>query len=176
MTQKSDDMHRSESKIKLLLTKGTQNLRKLFTRKNHTQFLIALTLLVFLATATLAVQIFRQDITSSGTIKVIGVSLFWDKACTNKVTSVTWGTTSPGTSVSRYLYVLNDGTASGTLSMIYGNWTPATAATYITLTWNCTNYALARNAITCAKLTLTVQPNITGVKDFNFKILVQATG
>jgi len=154
----------------------TRALKRIIVDKKRTRFIVGLILLSFLATATLAVQTFRQDIASSGMIKVIGVSLYWDKACTNKVTSVTWGTTTPGTSVNKYLYVLNDGTASGTLSMTYGNWTPAAAGTYITLAWNCSSYVLARNGITCAKLTLTVKSTITGVKDFNFMILIQATG
>jgi hypothetical protein len=174
MTQESDnDKQRS---VKIVFAEWTQDLKRLIVDKKHARFIVALTLLGFLATATLAVQTFRQDISSSGSIKVIGASLFWDKACTNKVTSVTWGTMSPGTSVNKYVYVLNDGTASGTLSMGYGNWTPAAAASYITLAWNCSNYVLARNGIVCTKLTLTVQPSITGVKDFNFMILIQAIG
>jgi hypothetical protein len=174
MAQESDN--HKESNIKLILAEWIQDLKRLIVDKKHMRFTVALTLLTFLATATLAAQTFRQDIANSGTIRVIGVSLFWDKACTNKVTSVTWGTINPGTSVSQYVYVLNIGTASGTLSMGYGNWTPAVAASYITFAWNCSNYVLARSGIVCAKLTLTVQPSITGVKDFGFMIVIQATG
>jgi hypothetical protein len=174
MAQESDN--HKESNIKLVLAEWIQDLKRLIVDKKRMRFTVALTLLTFLATATLAAQIFRRDIASSGTIKVIGVGLFWDKACTSKVTSVTWGTITPGTSVSQYVYVLNDGTASGTLSMGYGNWTPASAASYITFAWNCSNYVLARSGIVCAKLTLTVQPSITGVKDFSFMIVIQTTG
>ncbi len=177
MAQESDNHEESaRANIKLVLAEWIQDLKRLIVDKKRMRFVVALTLLTFLATATLAAQTFRQDVSSSGSIKVIGVSLFWDRACTSKVTAVTWGAISPGTSVSQYVYVLNDGTASGTLSMGYGNWTPAAAASYITLAWNCSNYVLARNGIVCAKLTLTVQPSITGVNDFNFMILIQATG
>jgi len=60
--------------------------------------------------------------------------------------------------------------------MSYGNWTPATASSYFVLTWNCSNYVLSPKAVVCANLTLAVQQNITGVTDFDFMILVQATG
>jgi hypothetical protein len=59
--------------------------------------------------------------------------------------------------------------------MSYGNFTPAVAASYLTLAWNCSGYILPPNAVTCAKLTLTVQPNIVNVTDFSFDILVQAS-
>jgi hypothetical protein len=175
MTKKTDDMRRSQNKIKLLLMKWTQNLRKLLVKRNHAQIFVALVFLVFLAAATLAAQNFHQEIVSSGTIRVIGVSLFWDQARSDKVKSVDWGTLSPGTTIDRCAYVFNNGTANVKLAMSYGNWTPAVAGSYLTLAWNCSNYVLAPSAVVCAKLTLTIQPNITGVTNFNFIIHIKST-
>ena len=102
--------------------------------------------------------------------------MFWDKACMSSVTSVTWGLVAPGTSTSKNVYVRNDGTATEKLSMTYGNWTPTTAAKYLVLTWNCSNYALRRGEVVCSKLTLTAQSNTVGITDFNLVILIQVAG
>lgn len=135
---------------------------------------IPLILLCLLAGMTLAAT-FNSSIKSYGTLKFVGVSVYWDNACTNQVTSIPWGTITPGAQVDNTLYVKNVGNAAGTLSMNYGNFTPTVAASYLALTWNCSSYVLPSNSVTCAKLILTVQPNITGVTDFSFDILVEAT-
>lgn len=162
--------------MKQTLKQSTQTLKSVITDRKHIRVHVLLTFLIILTGVAVAQQTIQQNVSSSGTIKVIGASIFWDTNCTNKVTSITWGTITPGTSIRKNVYVRNDGTATGTLSMTYGNWTPTTAPSYLTLAWNCTNYALARNALVCAELTLTVQSNITGITDFNFIIFIQAAG
>jgi len=175
MSEKFDNKH-AERKMKPILIDWLLNLKKLTAYKKRAGLVIPLALLFVLASVSLAQQTFQQEVASSGTIKTIGVTLFWDNACTNKVTSVSWGTITPGGSVDKYVYVRNDGTTTATLSMSYSSWVPATAASYMIFRWNCSNHALLRNAITCAKLTLTVQPNTTGVADFSFMIFIQAAG
>lgn len=160
--------------MKQTLKQLTQALKSFITDRKQIRFYVLLTFLIILTRVAIAQQTSQQSVSSSGTIKVIGASIFWDTNCSNKVTSITWGTITPGTSIRKDVYVRNDGTATGTLSMNYGNWTPTTAASYLTLAWNCTNYALARSALVCAELTLTVQSNITGITDFNFIIFIQA--
>lgn len=162
--------------VKKILAERIQALKKLSIKEMNARLLISLVLLSILAGVTIAQLTSQQGVASSGTIKLIGVSLFWDKACTSKVTSVTWGLITPGTTTNKYVYVKNDGTATGTLSMSYGNWTPAAAASYFTLAWNCSSYAISRNAVVCAKLTLTAQATIAGVTDFNFIIVIQTAG
>jgi hypothetical protein len=175
MNQESGD-EQGDKSIGQALTEWMRRFKRLVVNEKRARFIIPLALLCVLAGVTLAQQTFQAQIANYGTIKVIGVSMFWDNACTSKVTSITWGTIFPGSSTQNYVYVRNDGTATETLSLSYGNWTPATASSYLVLTWNCSNYALSPNAVICANLTLTVQPNITGVTDFSFMILVQATG
>jgi len=135
---------------------------------------IPLILLCLIVGLTLA-QTFQRSINSYGTLKFIGVNVYWNNACTSEVTSIPWGNVTPGASFDNVVYVKNVGTTAETLSMSYGNFTPTVAASYLTLTWNCSGYVLATNAVTCAKITLAVQPNATGLTDFSFGILVQAS-
>jgi hypothetical protein len=175
MNQESKKIHHDKS-IKRVLVERLQGLKKLGVQGRDARFLALLVLLSMLLGVAIAQLTSQQGIASSGTIKLIGVSLFWDKACTSKVTSITWGLITPGTTTNKYVYVRNDGTGTGTLSMSYGNWTPTAAVSYFKLEWNCSSYGLIRNALVCAKLALTTQLNVTGVKDFNFVILLQAAG
>jgi hypothetical protein len=134
-------------------------------------FLILFCLLAGMALA----QTFSSSIRSYGTLKFVGVSVYWDKACTDQVTSIPWGSITPGAQIYNLFYVKNVGNTAGKLSMSCGNFTPTVAASYLALTWNCSGYVLPSNSVTCAKLTLTVQSDITGVTDFGFDILVQAS-
>jgi hypothetical protein len=175
MTQKPDNEQR-EKNIVETLAEWMQHFKRLLASEKHARLIIPLTLLCILAGVAIAQQTIQLQFANYGTIRVIGVSAFWDKACTNQVTSIAWGEIIAGTSIQKHIYIRNDGTATETFSMSSGNWTPPTASSYLTLTWNCSDYALSPKAVTCANLTLVVQPNITGVTNFDFTILIQATG
>jgi hypothetical protein len=175
MDQKSDAARRGKSPARAL-EEWMRSIKRLVVNVRCARFVIALAFLCVLVSVSLGQVIFQTNIANYGTLRVIGVSVFWDETCTNRVTSIDWGAIFPGSSIQKYFYVRSDGTATETLLMSYGNWTPAAASSYFVLTWNCSNYALSAKAVVCANLALAVQPNITGVTDFDFMILVQATG
>jgi hypothetical protein len=112
---------------------------------------------------------------SNGTINAIGVGVYSDPGCTTILSSVSWGTLNPGDTPARTIYVLNNGTIPVTLTMTYGNWSPASAQSYITLTWNKDNTILASGLNATAVLTLNVSSAITGVTNFNFNINITGT-
>jgi hypothetical protein len=175
MDQESDAARRGKSPGRAL-EEWMRSIKRLVVNVRCARFVIALAFLCVLVSVSLGQVIFQTNIANYGTLRVIGVSVFWDEACTNRVTSIDWGAIFPGSSIQKYFYVRSDGTATETLLMSYGNWTPAAASSYFVLTWNCSNYVLSAKAVVCANLALAVQPNITGVTDFDFMILVQATG
>jgi hypothetical protein len=118
----------------------------------------------------------NQSFQNSGSVlKTIGVSVFSDKGCTTRISSIDWLTLSPGSSASKTIYVKNNGTAAEVLSMTTGQWNPAAASTYIKLNWNCTSYVLAHGSVVAAVLTLNVLPNIVNVTTFNFQITITGT-
>jgi hypothetical protein len=142
----------------------------------HAVFVGTLMLLcVFVAALAAQTMTFQRNLSNSATVTVIGLGVYWDSACTSSVTSIAWGSIAPGTSADEYVYIRNEGTGTVTISMTYGNFTPAAAAPYMTLTWNCSGYSLARSAVAGAKFTLTVASGATGITDFGFSIVLQAT-
>jgi hypothetical protein len=160
---------------KTLLVRSLQSLRRFTYDGKWGRLFVLLTLLSILVGLAVSQTTVKQNLSSSGAISVIGVEVYSNAACTNKVTSIAWGTLVPGTSVSKTIYVRNPGTTVETLSMTYGNWTPTTAASFFSLSWNCTNHSIASGGVVGAKLTLTVQSTITGVTDFGYSITIQGT-
>jgi hypothetical protein len=167
---------RAIESIRALLIEPLQWLKRFMGYGKWAKLFVLLALGCILISLAVAQTTVRQNVSSYGTISVVGVGVYSDAACTTKFTSIAWGTIIPGSSVSKSIYVKNLGSAVGTLSLSYGNCTPSTAATFFSLSWNCTNYALARGAVVGAKLTLAVKSSITGVTDFSFSISIQASG
>jgi archaellum component FlaG (FlaF/FlaG flagellin family) len=114
-------------------------------------------------------------ITSSGVITSAGINVYKESQCLNNVTSINWGTLSPGGSTSVTVYVKNTGSVNLTLSMRTDSWTPAAASTYLTLTWNYAGGQLKPNDILAVTFTLTVSGSITGISSYSFNIYITGT-
>lgn len=139
-------------------------------------FLAFLAVAILLSLTTLGLLTMSQTITSSGTITSINVAVFSDSACTTPVNTVSWGLISPGTSVSRTVYVKNTGNNPLTLNMHSESWGPSGANNSISLTWNKENAQLNADQSTAADLTLTVSPSISGILNFSVNIIICGSG
>jgi len=113
---------------------------------------------------------------NTGSIKAIGVSVYWDLACTNEVSSLDWSALEPGSAENKTIYIKNTGNAVETLSLDTENWNPANASTYITLTWNYDGLPIDPNGIVEVTMTLTISLSITGITSFSFDILIISSG
>ena len=141
-------------------------------------------LLVFLV-GTLAIGMFgntlslvqtSRTIPNSGSLKGIGVGVYWDSACTNRTSSISWGALEPGSNKTVTVYVKNEGNSAATLSKFTQNWNPSTASDPMTLNWNYAGQTLSVNQVLQIKLTLTISPTISGIATFGFDVLITATG
>jgi hypothetical protein len=139
---------------------------------------VALTIvgLVLTLTAYGAVTV-STTLSSSGSITTsANIGLYSDSACTTSLTTIDWGTTSPGSSITRTVYVKNTGTGvSLTLGMTTGNWSPSGANGPITLTWNREGTVLTPGQSVAAVLTLSVSSGITGITSFSVQILISGS-
>jgi archaellum component FlaG (FlaF/FlaG flagellin family) len=131
----------------------------------------ALILTVF-TTGLLSVN---QSISSSGTVTAVNVGVYSDSACIQNLTSIDWGTLSPGDSVTRTIYVKNTGNAPIAITMTKINWNPSTANGPITITWNTENWSLGAGNSTAATLTLSISSSISGITDFSVDIVITGT-
>ena len=117
-----------------------------------------------------------KTVPNSGSVKGIGVGVYWDSACTNKTSSISWGILDPGSNKTVNVYVRNEGNAIVTLSKTTQNWNPSNASSYLSLTWNYANQTLSVNQVLQVNLTLAVSSNVTGINNFAFDITIVAVG
>lgn len=87
------------------------------------------------------------------------------------LTSLAWGTLTPGESAHQDVYVGNNNhSATYNLSMSTSNWDPPQASTYMGFSWNCTGQTVNPQSSVCARFALEVYPDCTGVDHFSFTI------
>ena len=126
--------------------------------------------------STLSLVQTSRTVSSAGSVKGIGVGIYWDYACTNRTSSINWGLLDPGSEKIVTVYVRNEGNALATLSKATQNWNPSTASSYMTLNWNYAGQTLSVNQVLQIRLTLVISQAISGITSFSFDITVTATG
>ena len=131
---------------------------------------------LFVALLVSGALISTKTIPSSGIVATANLGAYSDSACTQSLTSISWGTVSPGSSVVRTVYVKNVGTTQVTLSMTKANWNPANANGPITLTWNQEGAVLAASQVATATLTLSASSTISGITTFSMDVVITGTG
>jgi hypothetical protein len=136
--------------------------------------IVAIGLISTLSTAGLLSV--SQTVPSSGTVTAINVGVFSDSSCTITLTSIDWGTISPGSSVTRTIYVKNTGNAQITLSMTKTDWNPTSANGPVTLGWNREGTTLNAGQYAAAILTLSVSSSISGITAFSVNIVITGSG
>jgi hypothetical protein len=125
---------------------------------------------------TLSLVQTSRTISNSGSVKGIGVGVYWDSACTNRTSSISWGVLEPSSNKTVTVYVKNEGNSVATLSKATQNWNPSTASGSMTLNWNYAGQTLSANQVLQIKLTLTISPTVSGIANFSFDITIIATG
>ena len=65
-----------------------------------------------------AAAVRSRTISNAGSVKAIGVGVYWDQACTSTVSSIDWGIMEPSGNVNKTVYIRNEGNALA-LSLIH---------------------------------------------------------
>ena len=141
--------------------------------------LVVITCLVGMALGsalTLALTQHSQSIPTSGMVIGIGVGVYSDSACTQNLTSISWGTVRPGESVNRTVYVKNTGNAPIILSMAVSGWNPPAANGQITVSWDKEGSSLGAGQSAAATIVLSVSSSISGVTDFSVNVVITGAG
>ena len=115
-----------------------------------------------------------HTISSSGSIATsAGLGVYYDYACTNPITSVNWGSLSPGSTAYQTVYVKNTGSGvSLVLDLDTSSWAPSGADGYLTVNWDKTGVTLSPGQSVQASISLYVAPSITGISSFSVQILI----
>ena len=136
-------------------------------------FAVAGLLVTFVASAAL---IASRTVHTSAILTTANLGVYSDITCTQSLSSVDWGTLSPGASAIRTVYVKNTGNAQVTLSLWATNWNPAMANGPVAVSWNRQGVKLAAGQVLAATLMLSVSPGAGGFTSFSLDAVIVGTG
>jgi len=111
-----------------------------------------------------------------GTIKSIGVNVYWDQQCTNVTDSLNFGEMEPDSSKNFTLHLRNEGNIPLTLSMTSENWNPSNSTSYMLLTWNREGEQVSPDEVLEFVVALSVFQNVTGINSFSLDIVIVGIG
>lgn len=116
------------------------------------------------------------SLSNVGTVKAIGVRVYWDSSCGDPVGSIDWGLVEPGTTKNVTVYIRNEGSAPVTLSRATDNWNPSDAQNYMSLAWDYGGQVISVDGGVQVTLSLSVSEAIEGITTFSFDIVIIGSG
>jgi hypothetical protein len=149
---------------------------KEFVVAGATLTLVAYVLALSLVGQVLSAVQTSRTVSNAGTVKTVGVGVYWDAACTNVLSSVDWGVLEPGASENVSCYIRNEGSSVSTLSMYTSNWSPSNASGYLSLSWDYGGQSIDVDEVVRVTFTLSVDAGIEGITSFSFDITIVGSG
>jgi len=110
-------------------------------------------------------------IENSGSVKSVGVGVYWDSNCTDRVSSIDWGTVEPGSTRNVTVYVRNEGNVPVSLQLNTSNWSPVNASSFVGLSWEYGGESVGPMDVVEVVLVLSVAYKLD-VSEFSFDILI----
>jgi hypothetical protein len=117
----------------------------------------------------------KVTLPNMGTVKAMGVGVYWDISCNNQVTSIDWGVVQPGATKDVTVYIRNEGNTPAILSLATENWNPSLAASYMSVSWDYSGQIIEVGAAFQVKLSLSVSDGIDGITNFSFDVVITGT-
>jgi hypothetical protein len=103
------------------------------------------------------------------------VGVFWDRNCTQGVSSIDWGTLAPGMTKTVSVYVQSKSNETCILILIPTGWNPPVAANYLELSQDYENKKIQPSEVVKVTLSLAVSASVAGVTNFSFNVIVEGS-
>ncbi|MBA7483236.1 hypothetical protein ES707_18747 [subsurface metagenome] len=139
---------------------------------------LGIVLVAVLASATVAAaaMFFALRVHGTGRIKTVGLEAYADAGATQPVSEIDWGDISPGGTAVATLYLKSTSSVPVTLSLVLENWIPSAAADYMALEWDYDGSELQPGEVRAVIFPLRVSGSITGITNFEFDLVITASG
>jgi hypothetical protein len=111
-----------------------------------------------------------------GTLKVVGVGVYWDHNCSSPLYSFDWGNVEPNSLKNITIFIRNEGNEPSRLFLATDNWNPSNASDFIKLSWDYNELLLYPDQTTQVVLTLSIASVTEGITDFTFDIIIGVNG
>jgi hypothetical protein len=117
-----------------------------------------------------------NDLPTNGAVDGdVGIETYWDSKCTQRVSSIDWGSLEPGANKTVTMFIKNKGKTQLTLSYYASNWNPSEIADYLALTWDYTGQSIGFKEIIQVVFALYVSENAETIENFSFDIDIIGT-
>jgi hypothetical protein len=100
------------------------------------------------------------------------VEVYWDRNCTQHVSSIDWGSLAPGDTKAVSVYVQNKSNETCLLTLTPTGWSPPAIANYLQLSQDYENKKIQPSEVVKVTQSLKVSASVAGVTDFSFNIIV----
>ena len=105
----------------------------------------------------------------------VGIDTYWDSKCTQKISSLDWGSLEPGTTKAITMFIKNKGKNQVTLSYYVSNYNPPYAINQLTTTWDYAGQIIGFKDSVQVTFTLSVSETAETIENFSFDIDIIAT-
>jgi archaellum component FlaG (FlaF/FlaG flagellin family) len=139
------------------------------SRNKQIVILIAVSAIALLVGVMALNTVLLQNV---GNVQAIDIEIYWDSNHTDKVSLVDWGLMEPGTAKNVTFYIMNTGNSDVMLSKDTTNWSSQNASNYITLSWDYNGQRISPGQVLKTTLTLAMSPDIQGITQFSFDMVV----
>ena len=102
----------------------------------------------------------------------IEIDVYSDSGCTQLVSNVDWGEILAGSTITRIVYVKNNGDYEVALGLSTENWSPVEAMADITLDWDYDGTFIEVDEVRQVRFSLSVDSGIGGISSFSFDIVI----
>lgn len=147
-------------------------------KQNLIRVIVLASVLAFVAGSaiTFALMQWTRRIPSIATLKVVGVGVYEDAACTVEVTQIDWGILEPGDTVTVEGYIKNLSNVPITMTLQTEDWSPVNASNFISLSWDYDGSKIPVDSSIPVTLTLDVDAATSGISSFSFTIVIIGSG
>ena len=102
----------------------------------------------------------------------IEIDVYSDSGCTQLVSNVDWGEILAGSTITRIVYVKNNGDYEVALGLSTENWSPVEAMADITLDWDYDGTFIEVDEVRQVIFSLSIDSGIGGISSFSFDIVI----
>lgn len=143
----------------------------------HKKLLMGLVVVILVAIAG-ALTPFLYKISNRATITTsLGINIYSNVELTDLVTFIDWGYVEPGETISRTIWIDNNGSMSLLLDILTNNWDPSNCTDYISCYWGVINGTILSpsDAPIETALYLKISSEVEDIKTFTFNIFIGGT-
>ena len=116
-----------------------------------------------------------NTISNVSAVEAYGVGIYWDSNCSDKVSSIDWGTLTPTSAKNIVIYIRNEIEEPAHFILSTNNWNPPEASQHLSLGWNYSGHYVNPQETIQTTLTLSTSPSIEGISTFSLHITITAS-